>query len=832
MQISYKDKTTLQSNPSIPDENKVTAKDMNEIKAAVNANEQEQQALILTVETNTQDIGNIKEEQTTQNNDIQENKANINKLEEEKATRKEIPTDLSQLSNDNTKFVNQTELLNAIENEKTQRQNADNNLQSQIETNKTNIQTNATNIAANTQDINNIKSEQTTQNAKIQTNTDNITALTDRVSTAEGDIGEIKEEQITQNSRISTLETDNETNKEDISDIKDEQEVQNTAISNNTEAIEKLQAKNAELEQENEDLRDNQIFGQATGTEIYLSDSAKAKNRSIGLTGRTTQESTTGKQLFDWSKITNISRDVSNATLNETLENGVVVKGNTSSAEDSGVNSKGWFKPGESNTNARINITEVSNITISADITLLESGGVANEIRFYLGNGSATKTSSSKSLTLNQKIRLSQIYNNVDVGNWFPIFTLASNKIKIENIMVSTSSDISYEPYTGGQAAPSPIYPFEIKNTGDSGSINEKVQSKNFLPTDNIDKSQAGVKIVTQKGGSLLFNGTKNGAGIFNFDNNIFELQPGDYTLCSRKKSGSATGTVYHRLFNVNKNTEEFSKEVYQPYIFTNWRSYGLLNFTVTEKSKYYFRMIIPDRIVFDNFDLEIIIYKGTLSAETIGDFVKHEAPQTLSFPLAQGQKLMEGDYLADDGVHHVRGEYALTGDEYWIEYQAYHNGGGEGRCYYIVINTDNPFNNCKLAYKTSICSHFANFSLAFSPDTGRIGRYSDHTTVRTKYFVTDKETVAEWKAWLAEQYANGTPVIVQYELAEEQKEDFTEEQKEAWEQIKKLRTYKGGTTLSSEDETPATVDITYVRDTATVIDNLETRIEKLESEV
>ena len=267
MQITYKDKVTLQSNSNIPDENKVTAEDMNEIKSVVNSNEEEQQALNMSVQeiaqnvvNNSQEISNIKEEQTTQNDNIQTNSNNISDLQSNKADKNEIPTDLSQLSNDNTKFVNETGLENAISQEKTQRQNADNNLQNQVDTNKTNIQTNATNIATNTQEINTIKAEQTTQN-----------------------------------NRLNNLETDNTTNKDNISantqeinNIKSEQTTQNTNISTNATNIESLQEENDNLKKIVSQMP--QVTGQ--GTSITLENTIEAPFTQFDVEGNSVQDGT------------------------------------------------------------------------------------------------------------------------------------------------------------------------------------------------------------------------------------------------------------------------------------------------------------------------------------------------------------------------------------------------------------------------------------------------------------------------------------------------------------------------------------------------------------
>jgi hypothetical protein len=58
---------------------------------------------------------------------------------------------------------------------------------------------------------------------------------------------------------------------------------------------------------------------------------------------------------------------------------------------------------------------------------------------------------------------------------------------------------------------------------------------------------------------------------------------------------------------------------------------------------------------------------------------------------------------------------------------------------------------------------------------------------VPTDQTITTKEAFNEW---LAEQYNNGTPVEVEYELAEEYVEPYTEEQQIEYTKIKELYTY------------------------------------------
>lgn len=93
---------------------------------------------------------------------------------------------------------------------------------------------------------------------------------------------------------------------------------------------------------------------------------------------------------------------------------------------------------------------------------------------------------------------------------------------------------------------------------------------------------------------------------------------------------------------------------------------------------------------------------------------------------------------------------------------EAYTVSGGSFR---TVALTDKAVNTKVL------CSHFngdvePSSSVSTMPDLSVKG-YGPSEAVFFKYSAIT--TVADWKAWLAEQYAQGTPVIVLYPLAEEQ---------------------------------------------------------------
>lgn len=105
-----------------------------------------------------------------------------------------------------------------------------------------------------------------------------------------------------------------------------------------------------------------------------------------------------------------------------------------------------------------------------------------------------------------------------------------------------------------------------------------------------------------------------------------------------------------------------------------------------------------------------------------------------------------------------------FTGEETrWYPYL----GTGEGVSFQYMGFTDKT-----VGFNKSICSHYENKSYAWaSANLSSLGIYSDHSSSMTIYFRApagrpDIDTIDEWRAYLAEQYSNGTPVTVWYQLA------------------------------------------------------------------
>ena len=206
---------------------------------------------------------------------------------------------------------------------------------------------------------------------------------------------------------------------------------------------------------------------------------------------------------------------------------------------------------------------------------------------------------------------------------------------------------------------------------------------------------------------------------------------------------------------------------------------------------------------------------------------------QIVNFPLASGQNFYEGDYLADDGVHHVEAELELTGTENW------ERQWGENSHIFMV---NKIFSNSKrYVSKTNNIICKSNKYIATHYDGGANSMWSLRNNNNYPYLITINDnssetgnggvgtllikdirytTSSDFKAYLSEQYANGTPVKVQYKLETEVIDPYTPEQEAVYDQIKALRTYKGGTRIDSSNNVKSTVDLKYVADTKLYIDS------------
>ena len=114
-------------------------------------------------------------------------------------------------------------------------------------------------------------------------------------------------------------------------------------------------------------------------------------------------------------------------------------------------NSSGWLVL---NAKSLFNLRTDDEITISADVTLVEEGIYGNTIKFAIMNNTAGLTSSSSSLTLGDKQRFIATRKVQADGLHRFVIMVNSNKITVENIMVSLNGVTVFEDYAGASYTP------------------------------------------------------------------------------------------------------------------------------------------------------------------------------------------------------------------------------------------------------------------------------------------------------------------------------------------------------------------------------------------
>ena len=335
------------------------------------------------------------------------------------------------------------------------------------------------------------------------------------------------------------------------------------------------------------------------------------------------------------------------------------------------------------------------------------------------------------------------VLSEILTGLSFYLENSIDRKFNVFDIIGRTTQD--------GDPTPKNLVP--IKNTGDNGFINEKLQNKNLWNGDNININQT----YTQNSSIRL---------------GYFEGKAGTYTISLTEKLSNGCYIYVGANGSIIPSMDKKA------------------TFTLAKSGRYVVWIVIRAG-TYTNFVSNIQIEQG--STET--GYVSH-SEQNLLFPLSQGQKLMQGDYLTDDRVHHKRIQIVLDGsnDEVFDK----RSDTNEIR-YYLPVNM-------KLNGEI-ICNYFMQRQSSSDKNYVRAVATEPVNTImfKSELLNTDEMTIAEWREWLSTHN-----LIVEYELAEEQTEDFTEEQKTAWEQIKALQTYKNVTHISSEDETPAELKIQY----------------------
>ena len=323
-----------------------------------------------------------------------------------------------------------------------------------------------------------------------------------------------------------------------------------------------------------------------------------------------------------------------------------------------------------------------------------------------------------------------------------------------------------------------------------------------------------GITFDVNEDGTIIINGQNNGNG-----NSAFSLTSiNNYSLPSGK------------YYMINPQNSSITFVAYDGSTYNSMGSYNNYSLTLSEQKNIWLYIQIPkdDTTTFENFKIYPML--STMPDLTSNDYEQYGASpspdypsaiknitgnielkatngleetdenyqeQVATFPLGE-EKLMEGSYLVDDGVHHSRKQYTFTGNETGWNYNSAQNA-------FWIKNSQ--ITNCKNQAHAKLCNYFPYSSSSFY--VAEINTLCENSNSTNPMFIFKVSTdvansLKTWKTWL-----QNHNLIVEYDLATEEIVPYTTAQQEAWNNIRALMTYKNVTNISSD----AYAKIIYVRD-------------------
>ncbi|MBQ2884976.1 MAG: phage tail family protein [Alphaproteobacteria bacterium] len=354
----------------------------------------------------------------------------------------------------------------------------------------------------------------------------------------------------------------------------------------------------------------------------------------------------------------------------------------------------------------------------------------------------------------------------------------------ITNIIGNDNVKLHYNYLT---PIPSIKIPSEIQNTEEK--IDIQICNKNLIPF-GYDKgytfSTYGITIEILDKHRVKINGTATNNFSYNLlgNNNIYYKKDNFYTLSCKKVSGSFSDYLLVHTSFKNNTVDNW-----------NLQSINLKNekpsttIKITEDG-YSPRLIIYALagFSFDNLIIEIQLEQG----KTTTEYVDPQS-QTITFPLSEGQKLYKGSYLAEDGIHNIRGQYIFKGTESFIKSPSYTTD--TSFCCYTSQISPAP----KINGNSGLCTigpiahsgYTRNYTSGFFYNTNisHFLKIENDAIPNWDNNLTDSKKIELFKSFLAQQYANNTPIMIEYELEKEEIIPYTQEQEEA---LKNIYLYTG----------------------------------------
>ena len=503
-------------------------------------------------------------------------------------------------------------------------------------------------------------------------------------------------------------------------------------------------------------------------------DTGKVENRRLKLEGKSNQSVRSGKNLLKGLSTPTTDTDYWDSTTKTYFTPlkdgwGKFEYDNTSGTSNVFINAS----PKISSTNIKPNtqytiVTEIRNGNISENSQAFfapttnnaNSSSATNAIIDYINinNGGIFKNLITTKTSFDNVLLAFQTYLRL------PANTKGSLEVRMS--LYEGNYDITNFEYEEYGASPSPEYLSKIRNVGDNINLANVSDFTLSASTntyagalDYVDLIAGETYIISYNVDTLISTSTRNTPRLYDKTNKVEYLQ---------NISTNFNNTIGRKIWIFNC-TATGSYQV----------DYWANNCSAEVKiSKYKIERVLGKNLTatpWTPYNCGSIDYKV--------ENVNKTESKAIHFPLSEGQVLHEGDYIDSVEIHQNRKTVIFDGTESWeLQWDNTSYDGFRVSIDDILIITD-------LDKKTKLLSNY--FKAYSQSDLANLNENGICQRINQKQIIikTDKaNSVATWKTYLAEQYANGTPVTVEYELAEELITPLTEKQIEAHYELQKAK--------------------------------------------
>lgn len=533
--------------------------------------------------------------------------------------------------------------------------------------------------------------------------------------------------------------------------------------------------------------RANAIVETAEGETIVANDCSDDYLRGFKMYGKTSQVTTSGKNLFEIVATSTTSHDVT-FTIND---DGSVIANGTASGDI-------YFEVGTFDLSGEYILSGCpAGGTDSTYFIDMVNFGVASIASEY--GSSATLTNDGTSLNIRIRIMSGTTVNNL---TFYPM------------VRPSSIEDATYEPYTGGSASPSPEWPQELESVGSDDTVNVRIFGSNLFNVRDYHNENDIGEVDDDDFITIVYDNTEGDTLKYknHWTKPIVGLRPDtDYTLILEIKEISGCS-----VFSVSNNDNERSKCQFINSIGTE--TVGVHKYTVRTSIyestlTYGLRSFI--RVPIGSVGKAVFRLKLQEVANTDTTYEPYKGYQTLALnrtlpgiPVSSGGNYTDpnGQQWICDEVDFERGVYVQrvriimfngSDDEVW---NIDDSVSGINR---YVITLDNPYR--LLSGRTScICSHGV-----YSTGTD-IGDCFVGAEGAFYYYRNDYPDHSDWIAWL-----KANPIYVLYRLETPIETSLTDEELFSFSQLHS--NYPNTTILN---DSGVKMEVTYNADTKTYFDN------------